>query len=113
MVTTDKGCKDSTLSRVLIGPDIIVFVPDAFTPDNAGPNDNNTFIPKVINNKTFYMGVYNRWGEKMYETNDLNKGWDGNFLGKPAPQGVYIYRIIVTSLEDKQFEYNGTFTLLR
>ena len=113
VVTTDKGCKDSTLSRVLIGPDIIVFVPDAFTPDNAGPNDNNTFIPKVINNKTFYMGVYNRWGEKMYETNDLNKGWDGNFLGKPAPQGVYIYRIVVTSLEDKQFEYNGTFTLLR
>jgi gliding motility-associated-like protein len=90
-----------------------VFVPDAFTPDNAGPNENNTFVPKVINNKTFYMGVYNRWGEKMYETNDLNKGWDGNYLGKQAPEGVYVYKIIVTSLEDKIFQYNGTFTLLR
>jgi hypothetical protein len=49
----------------------------------------------------------------MYETNDLNKGWDGNFLGKQAPEGVYVYKIIVTSLEDKIFQYNGTFTLLR
>ena len=113
VVTTDKGCKDSSLQKVVIGPDIIIFVPDAFTPDNSGPNENNTFIPKVINNKTFYMGVYNRWGEKMYETTDLTKGWDGNYLGKPAQQGVYVYKIIVTSLEDKLFQYNGTFTLLR
>lgn len=113
VTTTDKGCKDSTMTRVVIGPDIIVFVPDAFTPDNAGPNENNTFIPKVTNHKTFYMGVYNRWGEKMYETTDLTKGWDGNYLGKPAQQGVYVYKIIVTSLEDKIFQYNGTFTLLR
>jgi gliding motility-associated-like protein len=113
VVTTDKGCKDSSLQRVIIGPDIIVFVPDAFTPDNAGPNDNNTFRPHVVDHKTYYMGVYNRWGEKMYETNDLNKGWDGNFLGNPAQQGVYIYRIIVTSQDDKEFGYNGTFTLLR
>lgn len=113
VTTTNKGCKDSALTRVMIGPDIIVFVPDAFTPDGAGPNDNNTFIPKVTNHKTFYMGVYSRWGEKLYETTDLNKGWDGNYLGKPAPDGVYVYKIIVTSMEDKVFQYNGTFTLLR
>jgi gliding motility-associated-like protein len=113
VVTTDKGCKDSSLQRVVIGPDIIIFVPDAFTPDGAGPNENNTFRPQVINNKTYYMGVYNRWGEKMYETTDLNKGWDGNYLGQPAQDGVYVYKIIVTSMEDKIFQYNGTFTLLR
>jgi hypothetical protein len=49
----------------------------------------------------------------MYETSDLAKGWDGNFLGKPAQQGVYVYRIIVTSQDDKEFEFDGTFTLLR
>ena len=113
VVTTDKNCKDSTLQRVMIGPDIIIFVPDAFTPDNSGPNENNTFKPKVINNKTFYMGVYSRWGEKLYETNDINRGWDGNYLNKTAPDGVYVYKIIVTSLEDKVFQYNGTFTLIR
>jgi gliding motility-associated-like protein len=113
IVTTDKGCKDSSLKKVVIGPDIIIFVPDAFTPDNSGPNENNTFKPQVINNKTYYMGVYNRWGQKMYETTDLTKGWDGNYLGEPAQNGVYVYKIIVTSMEDKIFQYNGTFTLIR
>jgi len=113
VVTTDKGCKDSSMKRVLIGPDIIIFVPDAFTPDNAGPNTNNTFQPVILNHKTYQMLIFNRWGEKMYETADLTKGWDGNFLGNPAQQGVYVYRMIVTSQDDKAYEFNGTFTLLR
>jgi len=113
VVTTDKGCKDSSMKKVVIGPDIIIFVPDAFTPDNAGPNENNTFRPYVINNKTYEMLIFNRWGEKMFETTDLSRGWDGNYLGKPAQDGVYVYKMIVTSLEDKVFQYNGTFTLIR
>lgn len=113
VVTTDKGCKDSSMKKVVIGPDIIIFVPDAFTPDNAGPNENNTFKPYVINNKTYEMIIFNRWGEKMFETTDLSRGWDGNYLGKPAQDGVYVYKMIVTSLEDKVFQYNGTFTLIR
>ena len=113
VVTTDKGCKDSSMKKVVIGPDIIIFVPDAFTPDNAGPNENNTFRPYVINNKTYEMLIFNRWGEKMFETTDLNKGWDGNYKGQPAQDGVYVYKMMVTSLEDKVFQYNGTFTLIR
>jgi gliding motility-associated-like protein len=113
IVTTDKGCKDSSMKKVVIGPDIIIFVPDAFTPDNAGPNENNTFKPYVINNKTYEMLIFNRWGEKMYETTDLTKGWDGNYKGQPAQDGVYVYKMMVTSLEDKVFQYNGTFTLIR
>jgi hypothetical protein len=49
----------------------------------------------------------------MYETTDLMKGWDGNYKGQPAQDGVYVYKMIVTSLEDKVFQYNGTFTLIR
>jgi gliding motility-associated-like protein len=59
------------------------------------------------------MMIFNRWGEKMYETNDLTKGWDGTYLKVNAQQGVYVYRIIVTSQDDKEFEFDGTFTLLR
>ena len=113
VTTTDRGCKDSSSIKVIIDPDIIVFIPDAFTPDGSGPGDNDIFIPRVLNNKTFSMAIYNRWGEKMYQTNDLNKGWDGMYLGKPAISGVYVYKMFVTSLEDKLFQYNGTFTLIR
>jgi hypothetical protein len=49
----------------------------------------------------------------MYETNDLTKGWDGYANGSVCQDGVYVYRIIITSLEDKEYSYNGTFTLIK
>jgi len=113
IVTTDKGCKDTAYKTVYIGPDIIVFIPDVFTPDDAGPNKNNTFNVAALNYKTFQMSIYNRWGEKLYETNDLLKGWDGYANGAECMQGVYVYHVEVTSLEDKVYKYDGTLTLLR
>lgn len=113
ITTTDKGCKDSSLKRVYIGPDIIIFIPDAFTPDNAGPIYNDVFIPFVENYKSFEMKIYNRWGEKLYETQDINKGWDGMYLNNKSQQGVYVYKIIITSQDGKPYEFDGTVTLLR
>lgn len=111
--TTDKGCKDSARRTVLIGPDIIVFVPDVFTPNLEGPNTNNTFQPAIINFKEFKMDIYSRWGSKLYETSDLARGWDGTYLGSPVQQGVYVYKIMVVSMDDKIYTYHGTVTLLR
>jgi gliding motility-associated-like protein len=113
IVTTDKGCKDTAYKTVFIGPDIIVFIPDVFTPDDAGPNRNNTFNVTALNFKAFNMLVYNRWGEKMYETTDILKGWDGKANGEECMQGVYVYHVEVTSFEDKVYKYYGTITLLR
>ncbi len=90
-----------------------MFIPDVFTPDDAGPNKNNTFNVAALNYKTFQMSIYNRWGEKLYETNDLLKGWDGYANGAECMQGVYVYHVEVTSLEDKVYKYDGTLTLLR
>ncbi|MEY2938873.1 MAG: hypothetical protein RL062_1462, partial [Bacteroidota bacterium] len=113
IVTTDKGCKDTAYKTVHIGPDIIVFIPDVFTPDDAGPNKNNTFNVTALNFKAYNMRVYNRWGEKMYESSDILKGWDGKANGEECMQGVYVYHVEVTSLEDKVYKYDGTVTLLR
>jgi gliding motility-associated-like protein len=112
-VTTDKGCKDSTRQLVMIGPDIIVFIPDVFTPNIEGPNINNTFQPSIINYKYFKMDIYNRWGARLYEFSDLAKGWDGTYRGSPVQQGVYVYKLIVVSMEDKIYGYEGTVTLVR
>jgi gliding motility-associated-like protein len=59
------------------------------------------------------MMIYNRWGEKLYETSNIHKGWDGTYRGNPVQQGVYVYKIMVISVEDKIYTYDGTFTLLR
>ena len=113
IVKSDKGCADTVTKLVYIGPDIIVFIPDAFTPDNAGPNKNNTFAPVAMNYRNATMKIFNRWGEKMYETNDLLKGWDGSANGADCQDGVYMYTLKLYSLDDKMYEYSGSISLLR
>jgi gliding motility-associated-like protein len=110
---SDKGCRDTIVRKVQIGPDIIVFVPNAFTPDASGPTGNDRFTAYVQNYKTFRMTVYNRWGEKLYETTDASAGWDGKANGVLCQQEVYSYLIEVTSFEDKLYKFTGTLTLLR
>jgi gliding motility-associated-like protein len=113
LVTSDKGCIDTVSQRVYIGPDIIVFIPDAFSPNGFGPKTNNVFIPVATNFKDFKMVIFNRWGEKMYETESIEEPWDGDYYGKTADQGVYVYYIEVSSLDDKVYKFDGTFHLLR
>ena len=113
LVISDKGCMDTMTQRVYIGPDIIVFIPDVFSPNGFGPNLNNTFGPVASNFKDFSMLIFNRWGEKMYETKDIAKQWDGTYLKQDADQGVYAYYIEISSKDDKVFKFEGTFHLVR
>ncbi len=93
--------------------DLRVYIPDVFTPNEEGPTINNTFQPFISNCHSFRMEIYNRWGEKLYETVDINTGWDGTYLGKMSPSSVYTYKIEIISKENKSTQYSGTFTLLR
>jgi gliding motility-associated-like protein len=66
-----------------------------------------------MNYKNAVMKIYNRWGEKMYETNDLLKGWDGTANGAECQDGVYLYKISLYSMDDEIYEYSGSITLMR
>ncbi len=112
-VTADNGCQDSTNRLLIIRPEITVFIPNAFTPDGMGDSMNNRFFIVANEYKTFEVHVYTRWGEEVYRSNNINEGWDGNYKGVEAQQDVYVYRVIITSLEGKEYEFSGTVTLLR
>lgn len=88
-----------------------MFVPNAFTPN--GDDLNDTFEPKAIFVKTFSMLIYNRLGKLVYQTDDITKGWNGNFNGKEATSDVYVYTIEMTDLQGNGFQTKGTFTLIR
>ena len=68
-----------------------LYVPTAFDPD--GNNLNNIFLAYCENIVQFHMYIYNRWGQLVFESEDISKGWDGTFNGSPAPQDTYVYRI--------------------
>jgi gliding motility-associated-like protein len=110
---TNHGCKDSFYLRVTIGPDLLVFVPNAFTPNGFGPNDNDAFHAVIEGEKHMELIVFNRWGEIMFQTNDKNVQWDGTFNGAPCQQGVYAYLLKVTALDDEAYQFSGTIILLR
>jgi gliding motility-associated-like protein len=88
-----------------------VIIPSAFSPDGNGVND--FFLPSSEFLTDYNMKIYNRWGELLFESNDLEKGWDGNYLNEAAQEGVYIYIIRVVGIDHKQLSRKGTFTLVR
>jgi gliding motility-associated-like protein len=112
-VTTNHGCVDSTSRRVIIGPDILVFIPNAFTPGPGGPAPNDDFHVIASGFKDFDIIIFNRWGEIIFESTDIKIGWDGNYKGIECQQDVYAYRLKLTSLDNKTYNYEGTITLMR
>jgi len=88
------GCKDSLYRYLKFEPEVKLWVPDAFTPDNDGIND--IFMAKGTNiiNSDFSMTIYDRWGEIIFESDKIEIGWDGSVKGQDyAKPGVYTYLI--------------------
>jgi gliding motility-associated-like protein len=95
-------------------------VPNAFTPNGDGVND--VFIPRsiLIFNQTgnpildYHLEIFNRWGQKVFETDDVIKGWDGTYMGSPCAESAYIYRLRGLGLDGiTRFNIEGNVTLLR
>ncbi len=89
-----------------------VYIPNAFSP-NSQITKNRTFTPNISfasPNKYIFI-IYNRWGEKNFETKDVNQGWDGRYKGKPVPEGAYMYYIKFYTSKNKLYQKNGQITV--
>ena len=114
VVTTAHGCKDSlTLydEVKIIGAGTIAF-PNAFNPNSAFSN-NATFKPVSDGVIKYELLIYNRWGELIFTTKDLNAGWDGTINGSIAKPDVYVWKAIGTFTNGRAFELAGDVTLIR
>lgn len=108
---TESGCSVTDSLDVIVKNESVLDLPNAFTP---GRRDNGTL--KVINRgvaelKTF--AVYNRWGTKVFETSDIQEGWDGTYSGENQPMGVYIYTIEAITPSGRTLNKQGNVTLIR
>lgn len=109
---TSAGCitVDTQLVRIFYAPDIKV--PTAFTPNADGHNDKlDVFLIGLI--KFNFFRIFNRWGQLIYETNDINKKWDGTFKGVKQPAETYVW--IAEGIDQKNNVVNrrGQFILMR
>jgi gliding motility-associated-like protein len=112
-VYNEYGCKDSTSRIVDVTLGFNIYIPNAFTPNNDELNDVFRVYSDGI--EEFSIMIYNRWGELMYQSNDIEKGWDGTYHQNSniAPAGVYSYIIALNTKEKETYNYRGSITLVR
>ena len=92
--TDINGCQKTFSTHVVQQncTDCDAYIPSAFTPNGDGLND--LFKPKInCAVKEYHLSIFNRWGERIFISRDINKGWDGTYLGKKLSSGGYIYSI--------------------
>ena len=114
IVTDSNGCVDTVVNIVTIDPEFYVYVPNAITVD--GNSYNEVFFPVFADPtriKKYSLMIFNRWGERIWETTDYNQGWDGSSKGKDVQDGVYTWKIDYELYFDGNRKLVGHVTLLR
>lgn len=111
-VTSPEGCTSSTTGEVII-QGFTFYAPTSFSPNADGIND--FWSPVMTGVTSIEMSIFNRWGDLIYKSNDLNRPWSGQIDdGKYyAPNGVYNYLIFIKDLTLKSHEFSGSLTLFR
>ncbi len=116
IVENSYGCFDTSKQILIIEEDFAIYIPNAFSPNNDGLNE--TFIPKGngINAKDYHLWVYDRWGNQLFYSNELSKGWDGKIQGLEGDvvtQDVYVWKILCRNFKGIKKQYSGTVTVIK
>ena len=108
------GCR--SIDTVLVVVDIIcneAFIPSIFSPNGKGPQSNEKFCVLSDCVAQFKLAIFNRWGERIFETEDINQCWDGTFKGAEAATGVYAYTMYLRQLDGAELSKTGTLVLAK
>jgi gliding motility-associated-like protein len=113
MISSQFGCKDSISHIIRIEVPYLFFIPNAFSPNEDGKNEYFTVKGEGI--VEFEMMIFDRWGNFIFYSDDVDKGWDGKAsLGSETAQSdVYVYAIKILDLKGKSHSYKGTVTIVK
>lgn len=113
VVTNTAGCTDTAYSEVLIRPEFLFWIPNAFTP-NSSDGLNDVFKPVLIGVHAYTLLIFDRWGEKIFESQNSDEGWNGYYQGRLCSNDVYVYKInFRDDVKNSSHEYIGKVTLVR
>lgn len=88
-----------------------IYIPDAFTPNNDNVNDKFYIRTTIL--KSLHLEIYDRWGHKVFETDNITDGWDGYYKGQPAPMDAYGYYLKGECLQGDKISLKGNLTLIK
>jgi len=108
---SDAGCTVTSEVVIDVKSSNDLFIPNAFSPNRNGNND--VFRVYGTSIRSLELKVFNQWGELLFSTNEVGKGWDGTAKGKPQPVGVYAYAAIITLQDGTVLHKKGSVNLIR
>ncbi len=109
---TIAGCITVDTQVVKVNKNIVIYVPNAFTPNKDGLND--ILMPFMIGiTELRYFKIFNRWGELVFETQDPKKGWDGHYKGEPIQTHTLVWMLEGIGVDNKTYKAKGTTVLIR
>lgn len=110
-IVNEGNCPDTARLDICILPPTPIFIPDIFSPNGDGNNDE--FFVRGLGIIDMQLIIYDRWGQRMYEGSDPLEGWDGTHRSKPMPSGAYVYHVSVVLNNGRRETYKGDFVLIR
>lgn len=105
------GCNDTTYQTVIINPEFTFYVPNAFSPDGDGIND--TFFGKGTHIAEYNLMIFDRWGEVVFTTDNVDNGWDGSYRGADSKPDVYVYKVKLRDDMGAYHYYDGHVTIVK
>ena len=107
----EKGCTDTIVKPINIEEEWYVYIPNTFTPD--GDRFNNSFRASVVGVRSMNVGIFNRWGEIVFTSDQLDFEWDGTYSGLYVPDGTYTYKIEFITNSGRNKTYYGHVNVIR
>ena len=113
--TNQYNCRDTSSLDLIVKGAYALYVPSSFTPNQDGLNE--LFIPSGFglseNNIGYKMEIFNRWGQKIFETTDINTGWNGSRNGVALTEDIYVYSIVYVDYQNDTHSVTGQVTLIK
>ncbi len=110
-VTDTNGCTATDGFHVLIPVTSTLYIPNSVTPN--GDEANQVFRVYGTNIAQFELEIYDRWGELIFETTDINYGWDATYMGKLVQDGIYVYKVLAIGMDYVTYDKTGHITVLK
>jgi len=112
-VSTAFGCKDSAVKIIKIDDDYELFVPSAFSPNGDGINEYFLPVSRGVMTSNYHLYLYDRWGNLIFQTDNLNKGWDGTIHGITVLEDVFVWKILLKTTNGSNKQVHGQVSVVK
>ena len=113
IATSEFNCIDTTTAKIVVFPEVLIYAPNTFTPDNDEHNQSWGIHIEGIDIFDFDLYIFNRWGELVFETKTMGEGWDGVYKGQLQMMDVYTWMVEAIGSDGRVHKKTGSSVLIK